>query len=248
MADFLDQTFPEDPQVEPEVIAPEPVLEPVAEAIPPEPVAPEVHEHTAPEKPEPGFIPIAALMDERDKRRSLEERIRQFESQQQPVQPEMPDPYDSPAEFAAAQQALVDQRITQVRFEMSDRFAKQAHGEEKVSQAVEWARAKAEADPVFAAGYMRDPDPIGWIVKQHDRDGLVSQIGDRSIDDFVKDYISKNPGIIGVPAPAAVAPVAATLQPAPKTAMPPRSIASDSSPISAKEPAAPADFSAIFQR
>jgi hypothetical protein len=250
MADFLDQAFPEAEAPEAEVVeTPNPVPETVAEAPAPEPVIPEVQDVVVPEKPEAGFIPIAALMDERDKRRALEERIRQFESQQPQAQPAMPDPYDSPEEFAAAQQAIVDQRITQVRFEMSDRFAKQAHGEEKVSAAVEWAKGKAESDPVFAAGYMRDPDPIGWIVKQHDRDGLVSQIGDRSIDDFVKDYISKNPGLIGVPVPAAVAPVAATLQPAPKPAAPPRSIAGDNTPLAPTQTGnAMSELDAIFSK
>lgn len=245
MADFLEEVFPEE-AAPPPIDEPTPEPEPVAEAVAPEPVAPEPQPE--PEAPKPGYIPIAALMDERDKRKAADERIRELESRQsKPV--EMPDPYDDPTGFAERQQQIVDERVNGMRFEMSDRFARQQHGGEATDAAIEWAKSRAQADPVFAASYMREQDPIGWIVQQHKRDGLLSQIGDRSLDDFVRAFVAENGDRLGLGAPvAATAQPVASQQQALRPAAPPRSIASDAAPASSAPTDAAAEFNAIFTR
>lgn len=257
MADFLDQAFPEAEGAEPEVVeAPAPAPEPVAEAPEPEPVTPEVHEQTAPEERQPGYVPLAAMMDERDQKKdernrriALEAELDQLRQSQQQKQA-IPDAYDDPEGYLAFQQQHLQQALQQQKMELSHHWAVEKYGKDGVEEARSWALEKAQKDPGFRAMLEAEMPmqamPFDWIVQQHKRNGLYSQLPTdvSSLDELIEREIAKR----GLNAPAAVAPVAATLQPAPKTAMPPRSIASDSSPISAKEPAAPADFSAIFQR
>lgn len=251
MADFLDQAFPEAEGLEPEVVeAPAPAPEPVAEAPEPEPVTPEVQTERPPEEPKPGYVPLAAMMDERDKRKAAEDRANRLEQAQQSAPQAIPDAYDDPEGYLAFQQQHLQQALQQQKMELSHHWAVEKYGKDGVEEARNWALEKAQKDPGFRAMLEAEMPmqamPFDWIVQQHKRNGLYSQLPTdvSSLDELIEREIAKR----GLNAPAAVAPVAATLQPAPKTAMPPRSIASDSSPISAKEPAAPASFDAIFQR
>lgn len=247
MSDFLDQVFEEQPQVD----EPAPNLDPAPEPAPveapqPEPVPEVVEPQPVVEARNEDRIPIGALLDEREKRKELERELQTLKQQQPQQQPSFPDPYDDPQGFAEAQQQVLDQRITQVRFEMSDRFARQAHGAETVEKAIAWAQEKAQADPSFAISYMRDPDPIGHIVQQHKRDSLLSDIGDNVDDWFTREAAKR--GYAAMNAQPAAAPVAVVPAPALKQPAPPRSIAADATPVNARDPGEPASFSAIFQR
>lgn len=218
--------------VEPEAVeaVPEPAAETLSEAEQPQEVVTEPAPTNEPQhqRPEAGFVPIAAMMDERDKRRALEAELAQYRNQQaQPTN--APDPFDDPQGFAQYQTQHVEQRLTQERFAFSDRFARKEYGAEAVDTAVQWAQERAQQDPVFAASYMRESDPIDWIVQQHKRDSMISQIGNRSMDDFVRDYLAQNPGLIGQTAPVAAAPVAVTPQQATPPVKVPRSLATQGS-------------------
>jgi hypothetical protein len=227
MTDVLSEVFAEPEAIPPEVVeAPQEqvVVEPVVEA-------------PLPEK-QPGMVPIAALLDERDKRKAAEARIKTQEAPQVVI----PDPYDDPEGYYQHTQSQIDQsRVTQ-RFETSELIAKQAHGAEVVDAAATWAQEKAKADPSFAAMYMRESHPIEWIVQQHKRDGLYSQIPQdvTSLDEFIEREIAKR----GLTAP--IAPIG--VQPALKAAEPPRSIATDTSPASNVVVDPIADFNAIFTK
>lgn len=227
MADDLDNVFPpvaEEPAPE---VAPEPVVEPEVEMVEPEaPVEaePQPEEVVEPARPEPGFVPISALMDERDKRKAAEALARQFE---QRPQPQMPDPFDNPQEFAQYQTNLVQQAIVADRFERSNEDSIEKYGETAVQAAIEWAGERARTNPGFAAEYMSKTSPVKWIVQQHQRHGVLDQIGDRSIDDFVKDYVSKNPALLANAAPVAAAAPAVAQQASPVKV--PRSLATQGS-------------------
>jgi len=251
MADFLDQAFPENEAQDAEVVeTPTPAPEPVAEAPTPEPVTPEVQTERAPEEPKPGYVPLAAMMDERDKRKAAEERAARLEQAQQTAPQAIPDAYDDPEGYLAFQQQHLSQALQAQKMELSHYWAVDKHGKDSVESARTWALEKAQTDPGFRAKLEAEMPmqamPFEWIVQQHKREGLYSQLPTdvNSLDELIEREIAKR----GLTAPAAVAPVAATLQPAPKPTMPPRSIAADASPISTKEPAAPASFDAIFQR
>lgn len=233
MADFLDDVFPADDQEQmeaaPEVVEDAPNPEPVEEA-PVEPEQPAQEPEPAPQEPEARHVPISAMLDERDKRKALEaerDRYKQEleQARQKPAQ-NVPDPYDDPQGFAAYQEQRVQEAVTQQRFQMSELMAKQTHGEETVNTAAQWALEKANSDPAFAAAYHRQAHPIDWIVQQHKRDAILSDIGDNVDDWFTREAAKRGyaPANVAAPAPA----VAQTQQATPPAKVP-RSLATQGS-------------------
>jgi hypothetical protein len=251
--DFLDKVFAEAAPAEeaPVVQEPEAAMEPTPETVAepePAPSQPEVVEQ--PEQARPGYVPIDAMLTEREKRQALERRVAEFEAQRTPQA--RPDAFDDPEGYDRHIQGLIQAETHRVRAEMSYEMACSKHGKDDVEAARTWALEKAQNDPLFGqqveAAFKTQSLPVEWVVQQHKRDALVSQVGDRSMDDFVRDYLSKNPGLVQS-APPAPAPVAVAPAPAPKQAMPPRSIASDPAPVAPPTNANPmAAMDALFTR
>lgn len=236
MADFLDDVFPADDQEQTEaaseVVEEAPAPERVEEApVAPEALNQEAETHTAAEEAEVRQVPLNVVLDERDRRKAAEqERDRykqQWEAAQQRQQPQnVPDPYDDPQGFAAYQEQRVQEAVTQQRFQMSELMAKQQHGEEVVTKASQWALEKANSDPTFAAAYHRQAHPIDWIVQQHKRDAIMSDIGDNVDDWFTREAAKRGyaPASVVAAAPA----VAQTQQATPPVKVP-RSLATQGS-------------------
>lgn len=200
----------------------EPVETPAPEAVTPQPEPEQPQVEPQPQE-ESRHVPLATFLDQRDelKRWKQEaETLRQQVSQRQQPQQEAPDPLDDPHGFAAHQNQQVEQRLTQQRFEISDVIARQQHGSEAVDAAGQWAAEKAKSDPSFALSYMQQQHPIDWIVQQHKRDQMMSDIG-TDPDEYVRRRAAEL-GFIQAPAPnaAPAAPQQPVAQPAP-----PRSLA-----------------------
>jgi hypothetical protein len=230
MADFLDEVLETQPEaVEPAPVEPEPVAEPKEPQQEPEKPAEPAPQS---ERPEQGMVPFGVMLDERDKRKAAEARIREFEqSQQQVEKPSIPDPFDDPQGYAAYNARQLDERTMQVTFNISERFARQANGDDAVDEAIKWATDKSAKDPIFAASYMREQDPIGYIVQQHKHDALLADIGG-NVDDWFTREATKRGYVMPSATDPVAAPAAAVQQPAARPA-PPRSIASDVAPVSA---------------
>lgn len=198
----------------PEIVADEaPAVEPEPEAAPePEPVQ---------QEPEVRHVPINALLDERDKRKALEAKIAQYEQQQGHPQQDAPDPFDDPQGFR-------ENLRTELRVEMSDGLAREKHGDEAVESALAWANEKVRSgDPSVAAAFVKQRNPVEWLVQQHKREALVSEIGDDR-DAYLAKWAADN-GYVkpSAPAPAAVASAVPTQAAAPVRV--PRSLASQGS-------------------
>lgn len=229
MADFLDELMQnrepmEEAPVADEIVQPEEVTEQPAPEPQPEPEpAPEPEPQPEPVKEDPRTIPLATALQWRDEAKELKRWKEQQEAQQRQTTA-APDPFDDPAGFAAYQDQKVEQRMMQERFALSDTVARQQHGAETVETAVQWAQERAQQDPMFAGSYMRQQHPIDWIVQQHKRDALLSDIGDNPDDWFTREAAKR--GYAPQSAPVA-APVAAVAQSVAKPPAPPRSIASE---------------------
>lgn len=231
---------------------PEPIVEAVTEPEIVEPVAPEPQPEpeTAAEpevKEDPRSIPLPTFLDMRDRAKAAERRAEELEAKvSAPAPVDMPDPIDDPQGFVAWQQGQFQQALVAERFNWSDTAARQVHGDETVKAAAEWAFEKAKADPAFGQTYMQQQHPLDWIVREHKRNGLITEIGDNVDDWFTREAAKRGYQAASAPLAATPQPVV-TPQPAVKPAVPPRSIASDAqAPAVAGEPAA--DFMAIFQR
>lgn len=203
---------PVEPEAPATPIAEEPqALEPIAPPPQPEP-APAQQEHS---------IPLKVALEWRDEARRLKREAEQRNAQQ-PA--ETPDPYNDPQGFAAHQTGEVQKMLISERFSLSDMMAREKHGAETVEKAAIWATERAHADPGFAQSYMQQRHPIEWIVQQHKRDALVTDIGDNMDDWFAREAAKR--GFVAAPAPMVPTLVGTEQQPAPA---PPRSLASEPS-------------------
>lgn len=158
----------EDVTEQPEVAQPQPEPAPTGET---EPAAPPA---AAPE--ETRHVPIAALLDERDKRKQREQELedlrRQLAQFQQPAQ--KPDFYADPeAAIAAAQQAAI-QAAVNTKLQLSQHLAIQEFGEETVRAAYEFF----DANPALSQGLRDHPSPYHEAVRIYRRHKALQEIGD----------------------------------------------------------------------
>lgn len=158
------------------------VTEPVTAPELPQPPQPEPAPDTAKQE---HHVPLPKYLDVRDENKELKRRIAEFEGKQQA--PKAPDPIDDPEGFTKHVERIAEAKATATKFETSDVIARQAHGADVVDAAADWALARAKSDPTFAAQYMREPHPIDWIVRQHKRDAMLTEIGDDPNDWFTRE-------------------------------------------------------------
>lgn len=219
-AEILDGNEPAIPPVEPPAEPPMPKEPETAPDAPPEapPPAPE----PAPQHEQDRMVPLTAMLDTRDKLKAAERRLAELEAAQRP-QASTPDPYDDPDGFEAHINARLQKAEIDTRLNTSNLIARQAHGNDVVQAALNWAAEKASSDPTFEQRMIADQHPVDWVVRQHKRDGLLSEVGDDP-----DAYVRRRAAELGLIAPDAGAAVVAVpgQQQAQKPAAPPRSIAS----------------------
>lgn len=175
--DFLDgeESPIEEPRVE-EAEAPEPVVE----AVPVEPVEPAepvltVTAPVAPSQPEPGFVPIAVVLDTRDKLKAAEAELAQYRAQQQPQQ--VPDPIEDPEGSAAYQQALTQQAVLNSKLDISEDLARDKHGDATVDAAKDWALQKFSQSPAYQAEVLSQRNPYAYVVKEYQKEQTLQKLG-----------------------------------------------------------------------
>lgn len=155
---------------------PEPV---VAQAGPePEPVAPPIPEPTP-----PAHVPITALMDERDKRKAAEDRLRAIEAQQN--RPSPPDRYEDPDAYEAHQRAIAQQQMLTVKLDLSEDMARGKHGDEVINAVQQWATAKFSQSPALQQEVLSQRNPYEYAVKLYKQEQAFQQLGDSDLDAFL---------------------------------------------------------------
>lgn len=199
---------PEQPQAQPDPSpAPEPALEP-------EPVI-----EQQPEEPKGAHhVPLAVLLDERDKAKAAKQEAaelkRQLAEYQAKATPQaIPDPYEDPQGYQSYVQNQVQQEAFNLRAEMSGQFAEQKFGKETVEAAVAWAMSQT-ADPFLGQRVQQSRSPVEFVVEQYQREQFFQNRGSDP---------SANQQLVATPGTAAPQPMAA--QPLQKPQAPPRSLA-----------------------
>ena len=164
---------------EPATPAPEPSA-PVIEAEKPAAPEPEPQGDGRARDPETGrFVPISALLDERDKRQAetakridLEAQLQRYQQPQQPEQ--IPTDPSGIIQYALAEQ----QRIAfNERLNTSELMARQAHGEDIVSQAQQAFLSAVGQNPMLQQQLQGQIHPYDFVVKWHKQHKLMSEIG-----------------------------------------------------------------------
>lgn len=164
--DFLSpMEFAEEPATQDQAPEPETTPEPVATQ--PE-AAPKVEQH----------VPLAALQEARTENRTLKQRLEQIEAMivqqaQQAPKPALPDMYADPEAYQTALLQQVNSRISNTEAEISERFARSAHGDATIDAAFEAAKAKGVIDQ-----FRGKRDPWGELAKWHKAESALAEIGD----------------------------------------------------------------------
>lgn len=183
---------------------------------------------TAPPRADPGFVPISAMLDERDKRQKIEARLRELEAQQR--QPEPVPSIQDPEQLARYIEARAERAAWDAKANWSEHSARDKHGSETVDKALEWAFAKGEHEKrqygfsPFAAEQVNAVHPVDWVVTQFKEHEEFSQLRDPEKRKAWIEAQARATGII--PDPAATSMVAQP-QPAP-ILQPPRPVPSKS--------------------
>jgi len=137
----------------------------VSEALAPEAVA-EAPRAT----PEPGQVPISALLDERDKRQAAEKARADYERQlevlRQTQAPQQPPPAD-----VQVRQALYDQHLRASR-----RFAEREYGKDTVAQVHDWAFQRCAEDPIFNQQMLASEDPYEAAQQAFNREQILAEV------------------------------------------------------------------------
>lgn len=150
----------------------------------PAPVAPEPQ--AAPQKPDTGHIPIAALLDEREKRKELERRLREYEEKQKTAQP-VPDPIADPEGFQQHLDARMTREKQDMVFRFSEQFAARQHGAETVKAAMEWLGTELQSNPALWSTIESHPDPAEHVVQLHKRHLRFAKLGDKDPDEYARE-------------------------------------------------------------
>lgn len=198
-----EQVLELDTPVEVEPVA-EQAATPIAEPAPlpanPEPI-----------KPEPGFVPLAVALDERDRRKKVEAENERLRAAQQPQEPI--DIYD-PEQLAAQQQG----QLLDVKLNFSEEMTRDKFGDELVDKARDWATQRFISNPEYQQEVLKQRNPWKYVVEQYQRDQIASQVSTSEFKQFRAWQAAQSALAAQTPA----APVAAQTPPV----QPPTSLAS----------------------
>jgi hypothetical protein len=147
-----------------------PPAEPVRDA-PPASVEPKDH-----------FAPIAAVLDEREKRQRAEAERDEYKRRHQEIErqiaasrqqpPQLPDAVEKPEEFAAFLMQQQRAQLDNLEAQFSERFARREYGTEAVDAALEAARAQN-----VIGHFTRGPDRWERMCEWHKQQQMAAEIG-----------------------------------------------------------------------
>lgn len=159
---------------------------PGGETIAPSPDAPEgqgvpAAPPAAPVIP-PGYVPITALMDERDKRQAREreaDELRRYREDQEAKAKAAPPPdfFEKPDERLAYERQTLQHALWNERLNMSEMLARQAHGDDVVAAAQESFAAAARKNPGLHMELRSQANPYGFVVQWHKRQEFLTDVG-----------------------------------------------------------------------
>jgi len=178
--------------VEPPPPAPEPPAETQPAPTPePAPSQPSV----APVQPPPGYIPMAAVLDEREKRQGAQREAEEFRRKYEEATRKPPVPLDPIADPEAFDRSL-NERIERVRWDAITNAslvaATRHHGPEKVKAAEEWLQSELQQNPALWQTIQRQPDPYDFVVSQHQRTLRLQKIGDDDPEAWAQKWAEAN--------------------------------------------------------
>lgn len=191
---------------------PEPVAEPPA---PVEQPPLDLTDRADGTKAEPGYVPLGALLDTRDKLKAAEAQLAQFRAQPQQPLP-TPDMFEEPEAFQQAIQTQIHMASLNTKLDLSEDFARGKYDDATVDAARDWV---LQQQPSFQQEVLAKRNPYDFAVKEFSKVQALERLGNdpAEVDQF-----------LAWKAAQAAAQTQPALQGAPPTpsAIPPRSLAS----------------------
>lgn len=183
-----------------------------------------------PPKAPDGYLPLAAVLDEREKRQRIEKerddyRVK-YEATLKPAAA-TPDVASDPQGWMAAQEEIRAKDRMDQKMEMSGFTAAQQYGEDIVSAAKTWGAEQNASDPYFGPAFTAQKYPFQWLVAKHREAQAAAWVGGKTPEERAIEYVVSL-GYVKAPDGAAPltqqpAPTSVVASPSPKPA-PPRSI------------------------
>lgn len=142
------------------------------------PAAPQAAPEPKPvrETPPVDLAPIAALMDERDKRQAAQAEAQRLAKELEALKAVAPEPPREITPDEKVQLALYQQNLRASR-----RFAEREYGKDTIQTVHEWAAAKCDADPFFNSQMIASEDPYENAYQAYNREQIIAQV---KPDDF----------------------------------------------------------------
>jgi hypothetical protein len=179
------------PPPEPKEQPPAPVTNPEPQAQPPSVEPPTVHA-----RPPDGYIPIAAVLDEREKRQALQRERddwqRKFEEATKQPPPAPIDPIADPEGFERDLQDRFRKAEWDATTRVSLGFAVKQHGAEAVKAAETWVAEMVQANPAFFQTIQAQSDPYDFVVRQHKRHLSLSKMGEDDPETWASKWAEQN--------------------------------------------------------
>jgi len=207
--------------------APAPVETPQPAADPGTAAQPDPQPDPAPAQPQqPGFVPLSAVLDEREKRQKIERDYAEAQKKWEAAQPpkQAPSVTSDPQGWQAEQEQRFAKREMDLKMELSGRFAAQHHGADKIEAAKQWGAQQNQVDPYFGQKFTAQNDPFGWLVEQHRQALTLGEIGNKTAQEWALEYAASM-GYAPPAAPQQQQTVPAQAQPVVQPKPVPRSIA-----------------------
>ena len=135
------------------------------------PPTPEPAAAPVPATIEPGHVPLSAMLDEREKRQSLERQLSDLRGQMAPPPP-------------VPLEEQVEARLYTANLNASRRFAEREYGKEVMGTVHEWASAKCDGDPLFNQQMRSSDDPYEAAMQAYNRDRVISEVSAGDLEAF----------------------------------------------------------------
>lgn len=199
------------------------------------------------ETAKPGYVPLVALLETRDKARQAEEKARAAEERlaaleaAKPAAPRVPDRYADPDAYDDWLQGQLIAQNRELQLDVQALRAEQKHGPELVKAAREWGFQKCAEDPHFNQRMWGSSDPIGDVIAEYQKAQALSALSDPATLEAFRAWQAGQSAAPAQPNNSA---------PEPQSPPPPRSLASRPAAGSAKPGEQPVGagvaFDAVF--
>jgi hypothetical protein len=128
-------------------------------------------------RPEPGHVPLSAVLDERERRQAAEARLAEYEALQREAVAQAQDAELPPAE--RVEHALYAQNLRASR-----RFAEREYGKGAITALHDWAVARCDADPFFNQQMLASEDPYEAAYRAWQSEQVLARVSPTDLADY----------------------------------------------------------------